>query len=99
MRSVENDDGSVAWFNDAGAIVGGVDRDGYALPIAQGAGIAEQFSNLVTYGIRSAIDSKYRGQALQQQIAAQQAGIAAPANLGGLLLLAGAAFLIYKLAQ
>lgn len=88
------DDGTMVFRDTAGSIVYALDAVGNPISAASAAvsGIAQQFASLLNYGIRAKIDAAYAPAPV-----AQAAGVAGlPANLGSLILIAGAAFVAYK---
>lgn len=99
-------DGSYV-YEDAGGNVSIVRGPGGAAstatnPMGQGSAVVQQFANLLDYWGRSTIDARTRSQMIQSQnqLAANSPGVAAAQSLASLLpilLLAGGAFLVYKL--
>ena len=83
-RGYEDAAGNVVLVDNNGASAGTVPANGSA--------IVQQFVDLVSYGMRSAINAKYPQQA-QQAHQQQQTS-----QFAGLLLLGLGAFLIFKLA-
>lgn len=92
------DDGSVLVQDDSMNVLGGIDVSGAQFGPAA-SNIGQQFMNLLDFGARAAIVSRYGTAATQPATyttpAQQQSAVA---QLMPVLLLAGAAFLVYKLA-
>jgi hypothetical protein len=89
------DDGSTLTQDAAGNVTSLTDNQGNSVPVAGAAGssLVQQVANLLTYGVRSAIDSRYQTQAA---VNARTLATPAPMQTGSLLLLAGLAFVAYK---
>lgn len=89
-------DGSFTLLDDAGAPVGDYSATGTPLSDAgMGAALAREFSALFNYGARAWIDSNLRAQPAAQAASAT----AAKPQIPSILLLALAAFAVYKFAK
>lgn len=86
------DDGTMVFRDGSGSIVYALDSVGNPISAANAAvsGIASQFASLLNYGIRAKIDAAFAPKAAAP-------APAAGANAGSLILIAGAAFVAYKL--
>jgi hypothetical protein len=96
MPSQIFDDGSRLDYDDAYNVVGGVDNSGAALslPGQNGSAIVQQFVNLLSYGARAAIDTRFPAK----PAAAAPAPLAA-GGINGLLLLGLGGVLLYALVK
>ena len=92
------DDGSTLTFDNAGYVISATTSDGdpLAMPGPAGSGVVQQFANLFNYGIRSAIDARFRPSAQAAPGTAQAAAVPSAATLRTVLLVAVAAVLAIK---
>jgi len=103
MRQQVFDDGSSLWIDGDGNILGAVNNLGIpqSMPGPNGSPIVQQFAELFNYGVRGFLDSKFRGQQIeqQQQVAAMQFQMssASQRQMMGLALIVAGALVVSKL--
>lgn len=85
------DDGSTLTTDAYGNVVDVTDNQGNKVAPAGAAGLIAQVEQLINYGVRSVIDTRYRNAAAAQAAAAAPP----PLQLGPIVLLAGAALVAY----
>lgn len=98
------DDGSYLDYDGGGNVTGGADIFGGSIAAPSGA-VANQFMSLLSYTVKSVVDSTVAAKNARTNIQLAQAGalpggsLALPAGMGGLLLLGLGAFFLFKLVK
>lgn len=93
------DDGSTLTVDGSGAVLGATDINGnpVAPPPAEGSTLVQHAAALFNYGIRAAIDARFRQQPMQAAPAASVPSLSQNlARFVPILLIAGIAIVAYK---